>query len=123
MFIPDLDRVIFCHPGSQILDPGSYVKKRQVQNKLIFFLPDQMINVVNVNSKLNFLYFSIILKGINLIIYKFHYLKFNFSHVWDPRSGIRKKIILDPALRSLGGKTSDPGSRSAILFLLPVLGC
>jgi hypothetical protein len=40
--------------------------------------------------------------GINYryIIYKFHYLKFNFCHVWDPRSGIRKKFILDPG--SLG---------------------
>jgi hypothetical protein len=81
MFISDPD--IFYHPESYI--------KREVQNKRIFLLPDQIITVpgtgtvVNVHAKFNFSPFSKFLKGINFKIYKFHYqyryFKFNFSHV------------------------------------------
>jgi hypothetical protein len=97
MFI--LDPAIFCHPGSLIWmpdpDTGSYIKKKGAK-KPIFFLPDQKMNVGKVHKKFNFSYFSIFLKRIQLIIYKFHFSKFNFSHVWDLGSEIQKKIIPDP---------------------------
>jgi hypothetical protein len=40
--ISDPDPNIICHPGSRILDPDPTLK-REVQNKPIFFLPDQKI--------------------------------------------------------------------------------
>jgi hypothetical protein len=73
-----------------------------VQNKPIFFLPEQMITIVNVHTKFYFSSFSIFLKVINFKVYKFHNLKFNFSRVKDPRSDIREKIIPVLDLGSLG---------------------
>jgi hypothetical protein len=61
-----------------------------------------MMHVVNVHTKFNFSYFSIFLKEIHLIIYKFHFPKFNISHDWDLGSEIRKKMIPDPDPGSLG---------------------
>jgi hypothetical protein len=37
-----------------------------VQNKHIFFLPDQMMNVVNIHIKFNFLHFFYIFQGNSL---------------------------------------------------------
>jgi hypothetical protein len=90
-----------CGSGIFIPDP---TKKERCKISLIFFLPDQMITVVNDHTKFNFSSFSIFFKGIHFIIYQFHYFKFNFGQVWDPRSGIRKKIIPDP----WGKKAPDP---------------
>jgi hypothetical protein len=59
--------------------PGSY--KKEMFKISIFFLPDQMITVVNDHTKFNFSYFYIFFQGINFIIYQFHYLKFNFGLV------------------------------------------
>jgi hypothetical protein len=65
MFIPDPDPTIFVIP-----DPGSYIKKWGKK----FFLPDQMITVVNDHTKFNFSSFRYFFKGKNYKFYQFHYL-------------------------------------------------
>jgi hypothetical protein len=59
---------------------------------------------VNVHTKYNFSSFSIFLKWINFKNYKLHYLKFNFSHLWDPGSEIRDLEKIHPGSRILGVK-------------------
>jgi hypothetical protein len=44
------------------------------------------------------------LKVKNFKIYKFHYLKFTFSHVWDPGSEIQDSEKNHPGSRILGVK-------------------
>jgi hypothetical protein len=110
-------------PSSRAAESCTY-KQAEVQNKPIFFLPDQMITgtgtVVNVHTKLKFSSFSIFLNGINLIIYKFQSIKFNFSPVWGLRSEIRnpEKIILDQDPGSLGKKPADHQIANKTYFLL-----
>jgi hypothetical protein len=88
-------------------DPGSFIEKERCKISLLFFLPDQMITVVNDHRKFNFSSFSIFFKGINFTIYQFHYLKFNFwsclgSGIRDPEKkssrilGVKKHRIPDP---------------------------
>jgi hypothetical protein len=91
-----------------IQDPGSgYFLLSQISD------PDyQMITVVNVHTKYNFSSFSILFKLKNFIIYagKFHSLKFNFCHVWDPGSDIKDPAYGKKSSRILGKKAPDPGS-------------
>jgi hypothetical protein len=79
-----------------------YIKNPTLLTEIYFFSPDQMITEVNFHTKFNFLSFSIFLKGINFLNYQFHYLKFNFSHVWDPGSGKKSSRILILGVKSTG---------------------
>jgi hypothetical protein len=69
-----IDNPSSVNPVSSVADPGCLsrirpflvipdpTQIREVQNKPYFFLPDQMITVVNVHTKCNFSSFSIFLK-------------------------------------------------------------
>jgi hypothetical protein len=98
MFIPDPGSGSNPCLSSRILDTdqGSRILHQEVSCKICS--PFLMITVGNVHTKVDFSSFSIFLKGLNFIIYQFYYLKFNFSHVWDPRSEIRdpRSGIRDP---------------------------
>ncbi len=129
--------LIFPHPGSQISDPGSRIK-RQEQNRGVkkicchtIFCSHKFHNIVNyfISEMLKKKFCANFQRIINFLLKKLSLSsqKYGFG-IRDPGSGIRKKPIPDPRSRIQGSKRPRipdpdrqhcPQPRTAVYHLTP----